>query len=338
MYKVRFYCIDGAHYEYLEQENIDENVTCPTHPESEIKDFVVIEDMNDLKDAIAEKHSQNTDEALRTDKFLVDANGKTHINTNESEALRIGNGAVGIDYKIKFSGDNGDGEIIWLESKNKFKIDCGLDLTGCYSVDNIKEYTLDEGVTIEGILLKDNDLILSGSGAVLTDGINSATVSEIKEAIDKKHEHSNKTELDLITDGDHDVRTDNPHNVTPAQLGNGMTYVEDETISTTTDSAWQEKYSMEFTPSATGDYLLEWSLEIANSKVGSATLVQVELDDTTQINRVYHEAGIANEYSNFSGFKKINFADTNLHTIDVDFKADGDTAMICRVRLSMRKI
>lgn len=33
------------------------------------------------------------------------------------------------------------------------------------------------------------------------------------------HSHANKTELDLVTDGDHDVRTDNPHTVTAAQAG-----------------------------------------------------------------------------------------------------------------------
>jgi hypothetical protein len=34
-----------------------------------------------------------------------------------------------------------------------------------------------------------------------------------------RHSHANKTELDLVTDGDHDVRTDNPHSVTAAQAG-----------------------------------------------------------------------------------------------------------------------
>jgi len=47
----------------------------------------------------------------------------------------------------------------------------------------------------------------------ITDGTNEASLSDIKDAIDKKHEHSNKSELDLVTDGDHDVRTDNPHNL-----------------------------------------------------------------------------------------------------------------------------
>ncbi len=33
------------------------------------------------------------------------------------------------------------------------------------------------------------------------------------------HTHSNKSELDLVTDGNHDVRTDNPHSVTKTQIG-----------------------------------------------------------------------------------------------------------------------
>lgn len=36
---------------------------------------------------------------------------------------------------------------------------------------------------------------------------------------DDHHTHANKAELDLITDGDHDVRLDNPHSVTKTQVG-----------------------------------------------------------------------------------------------------------------------
>lgn len=41
----------------------------------------------------------------------------------------------------------------------------------------------------------------------------SSSTSDIDDAVTKKHEHSNKAQLDLITDGDHDVRIDNPHSV-----------------------------------------------------------------------------------------------------------------------------
>jgi hypothetical protein len=36
-------------------------------------------------------------------------------------------------------------------------------------------------------------------------------IVDIDDAVSKKHSHANKAQLDLVTDGDHDVRTDNPH-------------------------------------------------------------------------------------------------------------------------------
>ena len=47
----------------------------------------------------------------------------------------------------------------------------------------------------------------------------SSSVVNIDDAVSKKHSHSNKTELDKVTDGDHDVRTDNPHGVTKSDVG-----------------------------------------------------------------------------------------------------------------------
>ena len=37
--------------------------------------------------------------------------------------------------------------------------------------------------------------------------------------LDALHTHSNKAQLDLVTDGDHDVRTDNPHGVDKTDVG-----------------------------------------------------------------------------------------------------------------------
>lgn len=253
--------------------------------------------------------------------------------------------------------------------------------------------------------------------------VSESSAPNIKDAVDKKHLHDNKVELDLVTDGDHDTRIDNPHGVTgitgktgatgpqgatgagttgltgptgvqgstgptgPTGAGTtgptgpqgpqgetgstgptgagvtgpqgatgptgtqgptgttgptgpemGVTYTEDETVSATTDTAWQQKLRMNFTPPSVGDYLLEWAVESTNSKLAKCFFVQVELDDTTQINIVVSCPSIAGEYKSYSAFKKINFTDTNLHTIDVDFKAESDTASIRRVRLAMTKI
>lgn len=50
-------------------------------------------------------------------------------------------------------------------------------------------------------------------------GLNNVPNLDTTAAIANEHTHSNKSQLDLITDGDHDVRTDNPHSVTKAQVG-----------------------------------------------------------------------------------------------------------------------
>jgi hypothetical protein len=47
----------------------------------------------------------------------------------------------------------------------------------------------------------------------------SSSVAAIDQAVTDDHTHSNKTEIDKVSDGDHDVRTDNPHSVTKTQVG-----------------------------------------------------------------------------------------------------------------------
>jgi len=69
------------------------------------------------------------------------------------------------------------------------------------------------------------------------------TETNLEDSIDKKHEHSNKAQLDLVTDGDHDARTDNPHSVTKAQIG----------LTNVTDNAQVKK-----APFSTDDYLPKW--------------------------------------------------------------------------------
>jgi len=51
-------------------------------------------------------------------------------------------------------------------------------------------------------------------------GVPAATITtDLANATAASHSHANKAQLDLVTDGDHDVRTDNPHSVTAAQAG-----------------------------------------------------------------------------------------------------------------------
>jgi len=83
------------------------------------------------------------------------------------------------------------------------------------TLDHSQNTDTDLDPTFEATLVKKTDTV-----NVLSD-ITSAGAN-IEDAVTKKHEHTNETELDKLTDGDHDVRTDNPHAVTKAQvtLGN----------------------------------------------------------------------------------------------------------------------
>ncbi|GAJ16045.1 unnamed protein product, partial [marine sediment metagenome] len=60
---------------------------------------------------------------------------------------------------------------------------------------------------------------ISNASGIVEQGTN--TDIEVAESVTKKHEHDNKTELDKITIGDHDVKTDNPHTVTKTQVDLG---------------------------------------------------------------------------------------------------------------------
>ena len=50
-------------------------------------------------------------------------------------------------------------------------------------------------------------------------GANEVSAADIKLAVDDSHAHTNSAELALVSDGDHDVRTDNPHGVDKADVG-----------------------------------------------------------------------------------------------------------------------
>ena len=117
-------------------------------------------------------------------------------------------------------------------------------------------------------------------------------------------------------------------------------YTSDETESTTTDQVnWQQKLRLSFTPEKTGNYMLSWTAEISSSGANKGVIVQVELDDTTQLNISLNAPAVANSWETVTGFKSIALENLNTHTIDVDFKAETTaTAKIRRVRIEIRKI
>jgi hypothetical protein len=96
----------------------------------------------------------------------------------------------------------------------------GEPLSHKHNVSDIEGIIPSSGDMTKSVYDTDNDGIVDASETV-SDGTNTSTALEVKTAINQSHTHSNKIELDKITDGDHDVRTDNPHNVTKSQIGLG---------------------------------------------------------------------------------------------------------------------
>jgi len=153
--------------------------------------------VSDVSDAVDKKHTQNTDTGTNQDTFSIgDGTEGAH------KLLEANIGQSGTQPAIRYNKDTN----AWQLSNNGSTwndIEAG---TG--SGDMLKStYDIDE----DGIVDK-AETIDDGAG-------NSASASDVKDAVDKKHEHTNKAQLDLISDGDHDVRTDNPHSVDLGDLG-----------------------------------------------------------------------------------------------------------------------
>lgn len=69
-----------------------------------------------------------------------------------------------------------------------------------------------------GVVLLDTDDIGEGITNLYFTNTRVSANSDVSANTANRHSHANKTELDLVTDGDHDQRTDNPHNVIANQI------------------------------------------------------------------------------------------------------------------------
>jgi len=115
-------------------------------------------------------------------------------------------------------------------------------------------------------------------------------------------------------------------------------YVEDESQSSTTDEiTWTPKLRLTYIPLLSGNYIISWQAEIANSNANKGVECRLEQDDTIELAYSLNAPIVAFGWATCGGFKRI-FLDTNSHTFDVDFKLENTgTAYIRRVRIEIRK-
>lgn len=103
-----------------------------------------------------------------------------------------------------------------------------LSFIGCSDIDSNK---VDIGITVNdgiahvetgsqfGDTTFDNTSGSTGINIIYNGGKLNLSNVDYDDAISKKHAHSNASELDKVTIGDHDVTAGNPHNTTPSGIG-----------------------------------------------------------------------------------------------------------------------
>ena len=190
-----------------------------------------------------------------------------------------------------------------------------------------------------------------------SDKLGGSTKTQVQDHTPKAHTHTESE----ITDLEHNAVKIQGKNVDAPQAGDdGKIYVynetgqkfsldkkgiyysdytEDETESTTTDSVnWQQKLRLSYIAEKTGNYMIYWTAEIANTSTNKGTQVRLEEDDTTELNMTTAFSPSA-DYFTISGFKRVTISDTNPHTFDLDFKVDTTgTAKIRRARIHIAKV
>jgi len=184
--------------------------------------------------------------------------------------------SVGIDMQPSTS--PGIGEEVWMTASASFvniTTSSGVDSEGhTYYRDYQNGYAInitDGAIASTGMAIRPTppansviicdilyDQALASTGVITSSGIDTTR------QVIRYHTHSNKTQLDLITDGAHDTRTDNPHLTTKSQIGLGnVTNDAQVKRRTSTTDGYIPTWA-----SSTGDYL-DVGYPIENTLTGS---------------------------------------------------------------------
>jgi hypothetical protein len=132
--------------------------------------------------------------------------------------------------------------------------------------------------------------------------------------------------------------TDWPGKLTKPIFGTEYNYAESEGVSSRSTLSYDEKVSLTTGVIPAGDYLIEWSCEVANSSKDKMVGVRVQIDDTTTIAEVMKpKVDGNNEYVSMGGLKVITLTNAS-HDIDMDYEPLSDTASIRRARIVLWRV
>lgn len=106
-----------------------------------------------------------------------------------------------------------------------------VNVAGTTTIDGISDWEIGDWIVNNGTVwekIDNTDKVSSVAGKTGAVILNAADITDFDTEVSNntdvaqnttdRHTHSNKTQLDLVTDGDHDVRTDNPHSTSIDQV------------------------------------------------------------------------------------------------------------------------
>jgi hypothetical protein len=97
---------------------------------------------------------------------------------------------------------------------------------------------------------------------------------------------------------------------------------------------YQQKLRLATGVLAAGDYRIGYSAELTNSERNRTSGLQIDVDDGTTVAEAETARTGPSRYQFISGFVIYTFA-AGAHSIDIEYKALSETAMIRRARLEI---
>lgn len=156
-------------------------------------------------------HGKNYDSKLKGGIVEVDNNNNVFINTNEVYVdhvnSRVGIGKIPVAERLEVNGNItvdfvilGNAPTQDMHAATKKYVDDAVALENLW--DKVSPDTLVPHTPNDNVDIGSGDFITTGH---ISDGVNQSTPAEIKDAVDKKHEHANKALLDTYDQSNADL-------------------------------------------------------------------------------------------------------------------------------------
>jgi len=117
----------------------------------------------------------------------------------------------------------------------------------------------------------------------------------------------------------------------------GYYHEADEPVSSTTETTYQDKTILSFTPAATGYYLVIASCSITGDNINKHFYTRLTYDDISQ-GEIVREPTVAGNYHSYQIMRVITATSTS-HTLKIQYKSEGGaTATIRNARISVVRL